>query len=189
MSTSKLALLSLIRLSSSFENRLQLLYKKSVRSSSDPFKKAIYCVLARCELNDNHSQVLVTTEDYMWLKVCPLVTDVSLYLYINYSLYLSPMYQYTSYQCTNVPVTYVPMYQLPMCQCTSYLCIDVPVTYVPIYKLPMYQCTSYLCTDVPVTYVPMYQLPMYQCTSYLCNNVPVTYVSNCLVIKDLYLLI
>ena len=145
MSTSKLALLSLIRLSSSFENRLQLLYKKSVRSSSDPFKKAIYCVLARCELNDNHSQVLVTTEDYMWLKVCPLVTDVSLYLYIIIA-------RYTCHLCTNIQVTCVPMYQLPMYQCTSYLYTNVPV--------PIYQCTSYLCANVPVTYVPMYQLPM-----------------------------
>lgn len=49
--------------------RLQTTYKRSVRSSQDPFKKAVYCIIGRCNLQDNHSKVIVKTEDYMWLKV------------------------------------------------------------------------------------------------------------------------
>ena len=57
------------RLSPTSEERLKLQYKGSVRSSNDPYKRAIYCLLARCEVNDNHSEVCVKTDDYMWLKV------------------------------------------------------------------------------------------------------------------------
>jgi nuclear pore complex protein Nup93 len=59
-----------LRLPPNYENKLRLLYKKSVRASTDPYKRAVYCILGRCELNDDHSQVIVKTEDYMWLKLC-----------------------------------------------------------------------------------------------------------------------
>jgi len=50
-------------------SRLQTTYKRSVRSSDDPFKKVVYCVVGRCNLQDDHREVIVKTEDYMWLKV------------------------------------------------------------------------------------------------------------------------
>lgn len=62
-------LLILSRLSPSSEAKLQLLYKRNVRTSNDPYKRAVYCMLARCDINENHSNVLIKTEDYMWLKV------------------------------------------------------------------------------------------------------------------------
>ena len=57
------------RLSPTSEERLKLSYKGSVRSSHDPYMRAVYCILARCDVNDNHSEVCVKTDDYMWLKV------------------------------------------------------------------------------------------------------------------------
>lgn len=66
---SLLSLVSFPRLSPSSEARLQLGYKRSVRSSSDPFKRAVYCLLARCDVSDNHPEVCLKTDDYMWLKV------------------------------------------------------------------------------------------------------------------------
>lgn len=58
------------RLSPSSEARLQLNYKRTVRSSTDPFKRAVYCLLARCDVADNHPDVCSKTDDYMWLKLC-----------------------------------------------------------------------------------------------------------------------
>ena len=49
--------------------RLQTTYKRSIHTSKDPFKKAVYCVVGRCSVQDNHREVVVKTEDYMWLKV------------------------------------------------------------------------------------------------------------------------
>ena len=57
------------RLSPSSEARLRLLYKRSVRISTDPFKRAVYCLVGRCEVADSHTDVCTKTEDYMWLKV------------------------------------------------------------------------------------------------------------------------
>ena len=57
------------RLDSSSQSRLQMTYRKSVRSSSDPYKKAVYCLLACCDFNDNHPDVIQKTDDYIWYKV------------------------------------------------------------------------------------------------------------------------
>ena len=57
------------RLSHSSEMRLRLLYKRGVRSSSDPYKRAVCCLVGRCEVADSHPDVCSKTEDYMWLKV------------------------------------------------------------------------------------------------------------------------
>lgn len=57
------------RLSPSSESRLQLLYKRTVRNSPDPYKRTVYCVVGRCEVADSHTEVCAKTEDYMWLKV------------------------------------------------------------------------------------------------------------------------
>ena len=69
------------RLPPSSESKLQLLYKRSVRSSSNPFKRAVYCLLARCEVADNHPDVCSKTEDYMWLKVCTLYVHVCIIMF------------------------------------------------------------------------------------------------------------
>ena len=57
------------RLPPTSETKLQLIYKRSVRNSTDPFKKAVHCLLARCEVHEDHREVCSKTEDYMWLKV------------------------------------------------------------------------------------------------------------------------
>ena len=57
------------RLSPSSEERLKLTYKGSVRSGHDPYMRVVYCLLARCDVSNNHPEVCVKTDDYMWLKV------------------------------------------------------------------------------------------------------------------------
>ena len=59
------------RLPPSAEAQLQMMYRRSVHTSTDPFKRALHCVLARCALQDNHTEVCAKTDDYMWLKVGP----------------------------------------------------------------------------------------------------------------------
>ncbi|XP_065827806.1 nuclear pore complex protein Nup93-like [Oscarella lobularis] len=50
-------------------NRIRTLYRKSIRTHPDPFKKAVYCVIGCCEPENNHSDVAVKTDDYMWIKL------------------------------------------------------------------------------------------------------------------------
>ncbi len=58
-----------LRLNPSSEAKLQVHYKRSVHSTTDPYKRAVHCLLARCCVSDNHSEVVTKTDDYMWLKV------------------------------------------------------------------------------------------------------------------------
>ena len=52
------------------ESILKLHYRKHVRSSTDPYKKAAYCALVPCDPDDLHSEVMSTADDYLWLKLC-----------------------------------------------------------------------------------------------------------------------
>uniref|UniRef100_H2ZQU5 Nuclear pore protein n=1 Tax=Ciona savignyi TaxID=51511 RepID=H2ZQU5_CIOSA len=40
------------RLSSGSENKMKIQYRRSVRSSPDPYKTAVYCIIGRCDVND-----------------------------------------------------------------------------------------------------------------------------------------
>ncbi|KAL5467639.1 hypothetical protein EMCRGX_G031900 [Ephydatia muelleri] len=64
-----------LRLSPSSEAKFQVSYKRQVKSWKDPFKRAVHCVLGHCDVMNNHSDVCVKTDDYMWLKLCQLNFD------------------------------------------------------------------------------------------------------------------
>uniref|UniRef100_A0A6A7FYE9 Nuclear pore protein n=2 Tax=Hirondellea gigas TaxID=1518452 RepID=A0A6A7FYE9_9CRUS len=57
------------RVSPETEKRLRLAYKRSVKTMRDPFKRAVYCVLARCDVTEDHGDIVTTTDDYLWLKL------------------------------------------------------------------------------------------------------------------------
>ena len=50
------------------ENKLRLHYRRALRNNTDPYKRAVYCVIGRCDVTDNQSEVADKTEDYLWLK-------------------------------------------------------------------------------------------------------------------------
>lgn len=60
------------RPSSKSESSLKLLYKKNIRSATDPYKKAAYCALVPCDPDDLHTEVMSAAEDYLWLKLCQI---------------------------------------------------------------------------------------------------------------------
>lgn len=56
-------------LSPTSENKLRLHYRRVLRNSADPYKRAVYCLIGKCDISDNHGEVADKTEDYLWLKV------------------------------------------------------------------------------------------------------------------------
>ncbi|XP_034946888.1 nuclear pore complex protein Nup93-like [Chelonus insularis] len=52
------------------ESTVKLHYRKHVRSSTDPYKRAAYCALVPCDPEDLHAEVMSTADDYLWLKLC-----------------------------------------------------------------------------------------------------------------------
>lgn len=58
------------RLTPSSESKLRLQYRRSIRTSQDPFKRAVYCLIGQCDVqSDSHQEVANKTEDYLWLKL------------------------------------------------------------------------------------------------------------------------
>uniref|UniRef100_A0A8C3KXT5 Nuclear pore complex protein Nup93 n=1 Tax=Chrysolophus pictus TaxID=9089 RepID=A0A8C3KXT5_CHRPC len=63
------------RLSIATENKLRLHYRRALRNNTDPYKRAVYCIIGRCDITDNQSEVADTTEDYLWLKLNQVCFD------------------------------------------------------------------------------------------------------------------
>lgn len=57
------------RLSPNSENKIRLHYRRVLRNSADPYKRAVYCLIGKCDISDNHGEIADKTEDYLWLKV------------------------------------------------------------------------------------------------------------------------
>ncbi|GLV42360.1 Nucleoporin 93kD-1 [Carabus blaptoides fortunei] len=61
------------------------MYRRQVRNATDPFKRAVYCILGCCDVNDEHSEVAKTADDYLWLKLSLVRDDEETEEHINYS--------------------------------------------------------------------------------------------------------
>ena len=57
------------RLSAHTESVVRISYRRSIRSTSDPFKRAVFCVVAACDPTDEHSEVATSLDDYLWIKL------------------------------------------------------------------------------------------------------------------------
>uniref|UniRef100_A0A8D8YAM1 Nuclear pore protein n=1 Tax=Cacopsylla melanoneura TaxID=428564 RepID=A0A8D8YAM1_9HEMI len=62
------------RVSSKMERWLKNQYKPYVRNSSDPYKRLVYSALGACSIADEHSEVVLTADDYLWLKLVQVRT-------------------------------------------------------------------------------------------------------------------
>ena len=63
------------RLSPQTEGLVKLQYRRLVRQSSDPYKRAVYCVVGACDPAEEHPEVATSLDDYLWLKLCMVRED------------------------------------------------------------------------------------------------------------------
>ncbi|MCQ8274886.1 nuclear pore complex Nup93/Nic96 family protein, partial [Streptococcus suis] len=57
------------KVSPKLEKLIRTHYKRSIRNDTDPFKRIIFCILGGCDVNDEHSEIAKTADDYLWLKL------------------------------------------------------------------------------------------------------------------------
>lgn len=60
------------RLGARLEQRVKAEYRRHTRNTTDPFKRAVYCIVGACDINDEHPEIAVTADDYLWLKLCQI---------------------------------------------------------------------------------------------------------------------
>ncbi|XP_064611037.1 nuclear pore complex protein Nup93-like [Liolophura sinensis] len=58
------------RLSPSNETMIRLQYRRAIKNSSDPYKRAVYCVIGQCDFSEDHTEVADKIDDYLWVKLC-----------------------------------------------------------------------------------------------------------------------
>ncbi|XP_006820413.2 nuclear pore complex protein Nup93-like [Saccoglossus kowalevskii] len=63
------------RLPPNTESKVHLHYRRAVKRSNDPYKRAVYCIIGHCDPNENHSDVADKTDDYLWIKLCQVHYD------------------------------------------------------------------------------------------------------------------
>jgi len=63
------------RLSPQTEGMVKLQYRRMVRQSTDPYKRAVYCVVGACDPTEEHQEVATSLDDYLWLKLCMVRED------------------------------------------------------------------------------------------------------------------
>ncbi|XP_013134005.1 PREDICTED: nuclear pore complex protein Nup93-like [Papilio polytes] len=56
-------------LSDKLQTAINFQYRIQVRNSTDPYKRAVYCVIGCCDVSDEHSEVARTADDYLWMKL------------------------------------------------------------------------------------------------------------------------
>ncbi|XP_040572118.1 nuclear pore complex protein Nup93 [Lepeophtheirus salmonis] len=63
------------RLSPQSENIVRLSYRRSLRQSTDPYKRAVYCMLGACDHSDEHAEIATSLDDYLWIKLSMIRED------------------------------------------------------------------------------------------------------------------
>lgn len=64
------------RLNSKLETQLRMQYKRQVRNTStDPYKRAVYCIVASCDVTEQHPEVAKTSDDFLWIQLSLIRMD------------------------------------------------------------------------------------------------------------------
>ncbi|XP_074644286.1 nuclear pore complex protein Nup93-like [Tubulanus polymorphus] len=65
------------RLSPNSESQLKLQYRRSIRNSTDPYKRAVYSIIGCADPNDSHHEIAEKIDDYLWIKLSQIGYDDS----------------------------------------------------------------------------------------------------------------
>uniref|UniRef100_A0A1A9ZUH8 Nuclear pore protein n=1 Tax=Glossina pallidipes TaxID=7398 RepID=A0A1A9ZUH8_GLOPL len=57
------------KINSKLEEQLKMHYFNEIKNSTDPYKKAVYCIGVGCDINDQHVEVVRTTDDFLWMQL------------------------------------------------------------------------------------------------------------------------
>ncbi|XP_028392080.1 nuclear pore complex protein Nup93-like [Dendronephthya gigantea] len=105
------------RLHPSLEEELRLQYRRSINNGTDPFKRAVYTVLGRISDAEELSDVITKTDDYLWLKLCQIVStgekrDHSTLTLQNLQVLLSEEYGEAYFKAMENPLLYFQVLML-----------------------------------------------------------------------------
>ncbi|KAL0895007.1 hypothetical protein ABMA27_013478 [Loxostege sticticalis] len=97
-------------LSDKLQTAINFQYRIQVRNSTDPYKRAVYCVVGCCDVTDEHSEVARTADDYLWLKLSIIKSrpnnDSEFFSYSDLQKLILEEYGETHYHAYEKPLVY-----------------------------------------------------------------------------------
>uniref|UniRef100_S4PXX0 Nuclear pore protein n=1 Tax=Pararge aegeria TaxID=116150 RepID=S4PXX0_9NEOP len=97
-------------LSDKLQTEINLKYRLQIRHSTDPYKRAVYCVVGCCDVSDEHSEVARTADDYLWLKLSAIKTrsnnESETFSYSDLQKMILEEYGETHYHAYEKPLVY-----------------------------------------------------------------------------------
>lgn len=54
---------------------IKMQYKKHIRNATDQYKRAAYCIVGRCDVNEQHVEVAKTSDDFLWIQLSMIRND------------------------------------------------------------------------------------------------------------------
>ncbi|KAK7115279.1 hypothetical protein V1264_001179 [Littorina saxatilis] len=63
------------RLSVANDTKIKLQYRRVVKNTQDPYKRAVFCVVGQCDPHEDHAEISDKIDDYLWLKLSQLEVD------------------------------------------------------------------------------------------------------------------
>ncbi|XP_072937002.1 nuclear pore complex protein Nup93-like [Epargyreus clarus] len=97
-------------LSDKLQTAINFQYRIQVRNSTDPYKRAVYCVVGCCDTSDEHTEVARTADDYLWLKLSLIKFrpngDQDAFTYSDLQKLILEEYGETHYHAYEKPLVY-----------------------------------------------------------------------------------
>lgn len=65
------------KMNTKLESLIRMQYKRQIRNATDPYKRAVYCIIASCDINEQHPEVAKNADDFLWLQLSMIRTDAA----------------------------------------------------------------------------------------------------------------
>lgn len=65
------------KMNTKLEALIRMQYKRQIRNATDPYKRAVYCIIASCDINEQHAEVAKNADDFLWLQLSMIRTDAA----------------------------------------------------------------------------------------------------------------
>ncbi|KAG7311275.1 hypothetical protein JYU34_002306 [Plutella xylostella] len=96
-------------LSDKLQTAVNFQYRIQVRNSTDPYKRAVYCVVGCCDAGEEHGEVARSADDYLWLKLSVIKArggETSEFSYSDLQKMILEEYGETHYHAYEKPLVY-----------------------------------------------------------------------------------
>ncbi|KFB38186.1 AGAP003459-PA-like protein [Anopheles sinensis] len=65
----------IVKPSPRLELQIRMQYKRQIRNATDPYKRAVYCIVGCCDVQEAHADIASTTDDFLWIKLSLIRTE------------------------------------------------------------------------------------------------------------------